>query len=63
MASKPRRAIEGCTETGNACTVVLGEDRLQRRVLYLHGARDTSLVLTPEITEWLAALVGCERTA
>lgn len=55
------RAIQGRTERGNACTIVVDEDEQKRPVLYLHGARDTSLVLEPEVVEWLACRLGWQR--
>lgn len=60
MADQPGagRAFEGRTERGNACTIVVDEDERHRLVLYLHAARETSLVLEPQVTEWLATRLG-----
>lgn len=65
MACEPgsERAIEGRTERGNPCTIVVEEDGLKRRVLYFHGARETSLVLEPKVVKWMAAQLDCERSA
>ena len=56
------RAILGRTENGNPCTLVIDRDSRHRPVLYLHGARDTSLVLEPKVVEWLACRLGWQKS-